>query len=133
MVAFVGGGGNRHLRTGGDLAAGNNRTTRSIGGTQGKRTVRRVGEGDGGLDLLVLHLYRDREVRHGEGVEVGDTATGIGLKRSRYRFGGRTRAVNLRVTGSHSVAVGGGDGNRHLGAGMQGRRGCEGLTVRRDR
>ena len=88
--------------------------------------MRRVGEGDGGLDLLVLHLCRSREGGHGEGIGV----IGGG---GRNRFGGRTRAVNLRVTGSHSVAVGGGDGNRHLGAGMQGRRGCEGLTVRRDR
>ena len=90
--------------------------------------MRRVGEGDGGLDLLVLHLCRSREGGHGEGIGVIG-----GGGRNRNRFGGCTRTVNLRVTGSHSVAVGGGDGNRHLGAGMQGRRGREGLTVRRDR
>ena len=71
------------------------------------------GEGDGARDLLVLRLYRDRIAGHGEGVGV----IAAGDCRKRYLSAGRIRAVGLRVAGNHLVAVGGGDGDRHLLAG----------------
>ena len=111
MVARGGGDGNRHLRAGNKLGTGGKRGT---GDTQGQRTLLGIGDDvDRVRDLLVPHLYRDRIVRHGEGVDV----IAAGERRNLHRSGGHIRTVDLRAVGNHPVVGVGFDGNRHLRAG----------------